>query len=347
VLLGQAVTDTASLLGTANQPGTPVINPTTAGALAGGNITFTLLGPNDCSTVAFTSSTFAVSGDGTYGTATFTPTAPGVYHWQASYSGSLPNTLGTSHNATCNDTGEDVIVQQFPTTTVTTPVDVSGTTVSTASIGASVFDHAVVTGAAAGGTPTGTVSFFICDPTQVTGAAGSEVCGTTAGTAVGSPVTATALGAFQSQATSSPAVVANQVGVWCFRATYTPNVKFYTGSSDGRHDECFTVTDTTSVGTAQNWLPNDSATITSGGSPLSGSVSFVLYTGSNCSGTALYTEPPQTISGASPQMAITHNTSVTVSASTTVSWLVTYTPSNTTFISGSSHCEVTSLTITN
>jgi hypothetical protein len=141
--------------------------------------------------------------------------------------------------------------------------------------------------------------------------------------------------------------VANQVGVWCFRATYTPNVKFYTGSSDGRHDECFTVTDTTSVGTAQNWLPNDSATITSGGSPLSGSVSFVLYTGSNCSGTALYTEPSQTISGASPQMAITHNTSVTVSASTTVSWLVTYTPSNTTFISGSSHCEVTSLTITN
>jgi hypothetical protein len=350
VLLGQAVTDTATLSGAANQPGSPVINGP-LGLAAGGSITFTLFGPTSCTTPASGTGTnpqtVSVTGNGSYGPVSFTPNAVGTYHWVASYSGNLPNTLGTTHNTTCSDAGEDVIVQQLPTTTVTTPVDVSGTTVSTASIGASVFDHAVVTGSAAGGSPTGTVSFWICDPTQVTGSAGSEVC--SVGTALsGNPVAVAAgPGANQSQATSSPAVVANQVGVWCFRATYTPSGTFYTGSSDATHDECFTITDTTSVGTAQNWLPNDSATITSGGSPLSGSVTFVLYTGSTCSGTALYTEPSQAISGTSPQSAVTHNTSVKVSASATVSWLVTYTPSSTTFISGNSHCEVTSLTITN
>jgi hypothetical protein len=352
VLLGQAVTDTATLSGAANQPGSPVINGP-LGPAAGGSITFTLFGPTSCTTPASGTGTnpqtVSVTGNGSYGPVSFTPNAVGTYHWVASYSGNLPNTLGTTHNTTCNDGGEDVIVQQLPTTTVTTPVDGSNATVSTASFGASVFDHAVVTGSAAGGSPTGTVSFFICDPNHTSGLPGFEVCADGTGTAlIGNPVAVTAgPGANQSQATSSPAVVANQVGVWCFRATFTPTGTFYTGSSDATHDECFTITDTTSVGTAQNWLPNDSATITSGGSPLSGSVTFVLYPGNTCSGTALYTEASQAISGTSPQSAITHNTSVKVSASATVSWLVTYTPSSTTFISGNSHCEVTSLTITN
>src|SRR6266487_4283948 len=71
VVLGNLITDTATLTGTANQPGTPAINPTTAGAPAGGTITFTLYGPNNCTTVAFTSSPVPVSGDGTYGPVSF------------------------------------------------------------------------------------------------------------------------------------------------------------------------------------------------------------------------------------------------------------------------------------
>jgi hypothetical protein len=110
VLLGNPITDTATLTGTANQPGTPAINPTTAGAPAGGTITFTLYGPDNCTTVAFTSAPVAVSGDGTYGPVSFTPTAVGTYHWAATYSGSLPNTLGTSHNTGCTDANEDVVV---------------------------------------------------------------------------------------------------------------------------------------------------------------------------------------------------------------------------------------------
>ena len=51
--LGNPITDTATLTGTANKPGTPAINPTTAGGPAGGTITFTAYGPDNCTTAAF------------------------------------------------------------------------------------------------------------------------------------------------------------------------------------------------------------------------------------------------------------------------------------------------------
>jgi hypothetical protein len=114
VVLGNPISDTATLTGTSNQPGTPAINPTTAGGPAGGTITFTAYGPNNCTTVAFTSAAVPVSGDGTYGPVSFTPTAVGTYHWVASYSGNPPNTNGTSHNSDCSDAGEDVTVVAVP-----------------------------------------------------------------------------------------------------------------------------------------------------------------------------------------------------------------------------------------
>jgi hypothetical protein len=114
VVLGNPISDTATLMGTSNKPGTPAINPTTAGGSAGGTITFTAYGPNNCTTVAFTSSAVPVSGDGTYGPVSFTPTAIGTYHWVATYSGDSPNTNGTSHNSDCSDTGEDVTVISVP-----------------------------------------------------------------------------------------------------------------------------------------------------------------------------------------------------------------------------------------
>jgi hypothetical protein len=113
VVLGQAVTDSAALGGTATQPADPVINlDGTAGPAAGGTITFTLYGPNNCTSLAYTSPTVSVSGNGNYATPApqFVPTAAGTYHWVATYSGSSPNTLGTTHNASCNDAAEDVTV---------------------------------------------------------------------------------------------------------------------------------------------------------------------------------------------------------------------------------------------
>jgi hypothetical protein len=115
VVLGNPVTDTATLTGTSNQPGTPAINPTTAGAPAGGTLQFTLL-KNDCTTLATGTGTnpqsVTVSGDGTYGPVSFTPDAPGTYHWKVTYTPATgdPNNVGSTFNGTCSDADEDVVV---------------------------------------------------------------------------------------------------------------------------------------------------------------------------------------------------------------------------------------------
>ena len=82
----------------------------------GWTITFKLYGPSDtgCGALVFTSSTVPVSGNGTYNAPSFTPTAPGNYHWVAVYSGSSPNTSAVTHNAACTDTDEDVTVSDVP-----------------------------------------------------------------------------------------------------------------------------------------------------------------------------------------------------------------------------------------
>ena len=217
VQLGGSISDTASLGGTANKPGSPVINPTTAGGPAGGSITFTAYGPNNCTTVAYTN-TVTVTGNGSYGSGSFAPLAVGTYTFVASYSGDSPNTLGVAATA-CPDT-------------------------------------------------TGTESVL--------------------------------------------------------------------------------VTDTTGIVTAQNWLPNDSATIAStGGSALNGSVTLTLYDNGTCNGNVLYTTGSLAVSGASPQTRTSSNTSVKVSVSTTVSWLSVYTSGDSNVSGSTSNCETTALTINN
>jgi hypothetical protein len=147
---GQAVTDTATLAGTAKKPGTdgpnvtyPSINPVLANqAVAGGTITFRLYGPfssgtptaEQCATIGLAAGFAAahpdgiqraVSGNGPYPTASqaavsYTPTAPGWYFWKASYGGDSPNTNASGeHNTTCQDTDEAVLVSQVPTSTTT------------------------------------------------------------------------------------------------------------------------------------------------------------------------------------------------------------------------------------
>jgi hypothetical protein len=125
---GLPISDVVTLSGTAHKPGTGgpdgsdgSINPATFGGDATGNIVVTAYGPDSCTTVAFTSSAIAASGDGTYGGAgtafEFTPTAPGQYIFVASYAGDPPNTLGIAASAcSAAPAAEKVTVQQIPTT---------------------------------------------------------------------------------------------------------------------------------------------------------------------------------------------------------------------------------------
>jgi hypothetical protein len=119
VQLGQAISDTANLSGTASEPGTPVINPTTPGSPAKGTITFTVYGPNNCTTVAGTSMV-NVNGDGAYGSGNFVPTAVGTYTFVATYSGDPPNTNGAGPTACPDPTGTETVLITDTSTNATT-----------------------------------------------------------------------------------------------------------------------------------------------------------------------------------------------------------------------------------
>jgi hypothetical protein len=127
VTLTNPITDTASLTGTAKQPGTgglggaETIAPGSINALAttqldaGGTITFDVRGPGNCtaSGLTVTGSPVTVSGDNaSYGPVSATPTAIGTYTFVATYSGNSPNTNGAA--GTCppgaNDGDEEVTV---------------------------------------------------------------------------------------------------------------------------------------------------------------------------------------------------------------------------------------------
>jgi hypothetical protein len=176
VSFGNAVYDTGTLTGTANKPGSPVINPTTAGAAAGGTITFQLYGPGiaNCNTLAAGFATanpngiqVTVSGDGTYpsgtpSSVTFVPQAPGDYFWKAAYSGDSPNTnpfpASGQYNSDCSVTDEKVTVEQIPTNINTKqswfPNDTAQISAATGNLGNS-----------------GTVDFFLFDNNTCTGTA--------------------------------------------------------------------------------------------------------------------------------------------------------------------------------
>lgn len=175
VYLGNAVTDSAELEGTATQPADPVINLTgTAGAAAGGTIVFKLYGPDSCETLAYESEPVEVSGDDTYNTPDdqFVPDEPGEYSWVAVYSGNLPNTEGVTHNADCSDTDEDVVVNTVPS--------------SLTSAQTWLPNDSVEVSASAGGDLDGTVSFALYETEDCTG---ESVYDTTADVSGASPKT--------------------------------------------------------------------------------------------------------------------------------------------------------------
>jgi len=281
------------------------------------------------------------------------PLAPGRYCFRAEWPGDANYPAALTEFGGANGTNECFTVQTIQTTTTTTPSTGSG---GTTAFGSSVTDHALVQAlASGGGTPTGTVTFFVCDPTQVSGG----TCPAPDGTQVGNPVTTQGVsGSDPPQATAdSIGVTVNKTGTWCFRAVYTPggaNGSNYTGSSDSSSGECFTVTDTTASSSAQNWLPNDTATVTAGaGAPLNGTLSAQLYTGDNCgvtSGSAvsgqLYTLTLTNATSLADRTLTTSNSTFLVKSSASVSWLITFTSTDSN-VSGSTHCEVTSLTINN
>jgi hypothetical protein len=353
VFPGVAVHDTATVTGsqTADTPS--------------GTVTFSLCGPiatGSCGSGGTSAGTGTLSGANGIATANSgdvntaaNPLTPGRYCFRADWPGDTNYPGALTEFGGTNGTNECFTVRTITTTTTTTPSAGHG---GNATFGSSVTDHAVVQADQSGdGFPSGTVTFFICNPTQVQANGGT--C-STGGTQVGIPVGTTEVTGVSPPTSSadSAAFTVDQTGTWCWRGVYTPgppNGSNYTGSSDASAGECFTVTDTTSSTSAQTWVPNDTATVTATNSaPLNGTLSIQLYTGDNCGvssgsavGSQLYTKTLTNATSAADRTLTTNNTTFTVSTSTAVSWLVTFTSSDPNVTPALDHCESTSLTITN
>jgi hypothetical protein len=142
ITLGGTVSDTAHLSGG--------FSPT-------GSIAFKLYGPNDatCSTTPAFTSTVPVSGNSSYPSTTFVPTAAGTYRWVATYSGST-NNAGVVD--ACTATNESIVVSKSTPTM---------TTQASAAIvrGGVVSDTATLSG---GTNPTGSINFALYGPNDAT-----------------------------------------------------------------------------------------------------------------------------------------------------------------------------------
>jgi hypothetical protein len=159
----------------------------------------------------------------------------------------------------------------------------------------------------------------------------------------------------QTQADST-AVTANAVGTWCFRAVYTPggaNGANYLTSNDSTNDECFLVQDSTSASSLQSWVPSDTATVAAtGGTALNGTLTVTLHESSNCSGPTVtgqtYTKTLTAATTAADRTLTTTNSSYVVTTpGKIVSWDVLFTPTAGSNVTGSEHCETSTVTITN
>ncbi len=217
MVYGSTNYDTATVTGNAGGSPTgtvafyecgPVPNPTpctsTANLVSEGELT---AGPSDTATA---------------NSVGFTPTSSGYWCFAGYY-------LGTASYHASSDAGLDECfdVSLAPTKTTTAPID------STIQLGQKVNDQATVTDTAPGGTPDGSVSFYVCGPSSA-----AAKCTSTADP-VGSPVALTQ-GSGSSSTATSMAFQPTAVGYWCFAAKYAGDTS-YAASSDTATAECVNV----------------------------------------------------------------------------------------------------------
>ena len=226
--------------------------------------------------------------------------------------------------------------------------DTNPDTAGTVTPGTTVFDIATITGSGTSPLidPTGTVDFFLCGPGQLNAvdANGCSVKENDPDTAVGTdkPVsggTNTTDGISTAQSDNvNTAGSPLAPGTYCFRAEYSGDDNYDPSSETNNTTECFTVSQPTTITTAQSWLPQDSATVTPANT--AGTVVFSLYENGTCSGTAA-----RTFTDASAPFTTDNTTYVTTS--TTISWSATFDPSGNEDPSTTTRCERSDLTINN
>ena len=269
----------------------------------------------------------------------------------------------TRSSTSATATLKDFIIGQFANCIPGLTTQASATVATPVAPGVEVHDDALVkvTGGTPGNItdPTGTVTFFLCGPLGTDDTNGCQSGDPGGSTAIGTDTLDPGNDPKDGEATArSPDVNTDASpllpGRYCFRAEW-PGDSLYPGALSHTDDslECFAVQDVATVKTDQNWLPNDSATITlaSGLTP-SGTVTFKLFSNGTCTaGTndanVLYSVTSNLNSSG---VAVTNNTTVFVLASTTVSWLATFNPADPLGVDTTTNppaCETTQLVIDN
>jgi hypothetical protein len=217
-------------LGATDGDGVTVTGPPSVGATPTGTVTFYVCGPFKSATACTAAGTklgsATLSGSSGKASATspsYTPSAAGTYCFLGVYSGD-GNYLGASDGSTSR---ECFTVTMDPSTVVTTP------TLASIVLGQTDSDTIIVTGNAAAGSPTGTVTFYVCGPTTTfTPCTSTKKKIKKAVKLVPGPNdTATA---------TSKAFTPTAVGDWCFAGYYSGDSNYLPGS-DSSIDECITV----------------------------------------------------------------------------------------------------------
>jgi hypothetical protein len=230
--------DTGTISDTATVSGSLETGPT-------GTVTFFECGPLLANANCSTNGSTPVDLNGNSATsATFTPTASGIYCFGATYNGD------SNYPSATENTDGDVMSAECVSVTVTTGSTVPATSniVTTASSNSSagtISDTATVTGSLETG-PTGTVTFYQCGPLLA-----NANCSTNAST----PVILSGSG-HATSATFTPSVS----GIYCFGATYSGDSNYSSASENKDGDvmsaECVPVTVTTPT------IPTGSITVT-------------------------------------------------------------------------------------
>jgi hypothetical protein len=356
--LGSVLDDTATLDNTANQPD---------GDPAGGTITFSAYGPFDntttCTAPAVYVSVVAVIGDGDYAASSgdadgdgipgevpddqFIPTEAGTYNWIADYSGDPPNTLPVS--GSCGDANEGSVISPNQ------PAIVTQADAGPVPLGSVIDDTAHLTGTAnqPDGDPAGgTITFSAYGPFDNT-----TTC--TAPAVYVSVVAVSGDGFYTASSGTGGVFIPTAAGTYNWIAVYSgdpPNTLGVSGACGDANESSVIVSLQPTMSSAQNFVPNDSATITvdTGSGALAGSVVFELFVNdTDCSEAAAYTSDPIDITTGTgtdlSRTVVSSNTTAYDTDGTTFSWVVTYTSTNPGHRDVSSPCgnETSSITIDN
>jgi hypothetical protein len=333
----------------------------------GGTVKFFLCGPlaldstSNCSTGGVQIGT-PLAGEtvtGNAGTAsvnsdTATLTSAGRYCWRAEYSGDagvgIPASIDPADTTNVSECFS--IDPVAPTLTTQASADVT--------LGSPITDTATLSGTAKqpgtdGVGPGGTINATAGTQANAGGTIswtvqGPDDCDASGLTVTGSPATVSGDNTYGPVSATPTAI-----GKYTFVAEYSGSSPNTTGAgpsscpptlADG--DEEVTVGGSSGLSTAQDWLPNDTATLT-GDTNLTGTLTFQLYTGDNCGVTSGATVANQNyvvnvVNAASGSEFSTNNTTSFVETdSGAYSWLVTYDDAN--LQDPAASCETTTITI--